>query len=152
MSSVIVLTPIIIASWPAVASAVLGAAGSMGFTIAAAERGKELPAGDARVETEVPNSEVLAETLSRGEKIRIAKDGVIIEIGVDDRGRCTVCASGRGKSKPELKRLGEECSGRIVQQFAYHKLVTELKTRGYQIAEESVQKDQSIQMRVRLGR
>lgn len=152
MSSVVVLTPIVVASWPAIAAAVVGAAGAMGFSVAAAERGKETAKPTERVETEVPNSEVLAETLARGEKIRIAKDGVTIEIGVDDRGRCTVCASGKGKSKSELKRIGEDCSGRIVQQFAYHKLVTELKSRGYNIAAESVQPDQSIQMRVRLGR
>jgi hypothetical protein len=152
MSTVAVFTPMIVASWPAIASAVVGAAGTMGFTIVAAEREDLEPVVDSRVETEVPNSEVLAETLARGEKIRIAKDGVHLEIGVDDRGRCTVCASGKGRSKAELKRISEECSGRIVQQFAYHKLVTELKSRGYRITEESVERDQSIQMRVRLGR
>lgn len=152
MSSVSVLTPIIIASWPAIASAVVSAAGSMGFTVVASNADVEMPAGTESVESEIANSEVLAETLSRGEKIRIAKDGVVIDIGVDDRGKCSVCVSGKGKSKGELRRIGEEVSGRIVQQFAYHKLVTELKSRGYSIAEESVQKDQSIQMRVRLSR
>jgi len=152
MSSVSILTPIVIASWPAIASAVAGAAASMGFTVAAAGQDLDIPAGADSIETDIANSEVLAETLSRGEKIRIAKDGVMIEIGVDDRGKCSVCVSGAGKSKAELRRIGDECSGRIVQQFAYHKLVTELKVRGYAIAEESVQKDQSIQMRVRLGR
>lgn len=152
MSSVSVVTPIIIASWPAVASAVVSAAGAMGFTVLASHADVEPPAGVERVESEIPNSEVLAESLSRGEKVRIARDGVVVEIGVDDRGKCSVCASGKGKSKGELRRIGEEVSGRVVQQFAYHKLVTELKSRGYSIAEESVQKDQSIQMRVRLGR
>jgi hypothetical protein len=152
MSSVSVLTPIIIASWPAVASAVVSAAGSMGFTIVASNADVDLPIGAESVESEIANSEVLAETLSRGEKLRIAKGGVVIEIGVDSRGKCSVCVSGKGKSKAELRRIGEECSGRIVQQFAYHKLVTELKSRGYSIAQESIDKDQSIQMRVRLGR
>jgi hypothetical protein len=152
MSSVSVLTPIIIASWPTIASAVVSAAGSMGFTVLASHADIEMSPGTESVESEIANSEVLAETLSRGQKIRIARDGVVIDIGVDDRGKCSVCVSGKGKSKAELRRIGEECSGRIVQQFAYHKLVTELKLRGYSVAEESVQKDQSIQMRVRLGR
>lgn len=152
MSSVSVLTPIVIASWPTIASAVVSAAGSMGFSVLASHADVPTPAGTDSVESEIANSEILAETLSRGEKIRIAKDGVIVDIGVDDRGRCSVCVSGKGKGKGELRRIGEEVSGRIVQQFAYHKLVTELKTRGYSIAEESLQKDQSIQMRVRLGR
>ncbi len=151
MSSVCVLTPIVVGSWPAISAAVLGAAGAMGFAVASADHDPVEVDPSRRVETEVPNSEVLAETLSRGEKIRIVKGDITIEIGVDDRGKCTVCASG-ARSKADLRRIGEEVSGRIVQQFAYHKLVTELKSRGYQIAEESVTGDQSIQMRVRLGR
>jgi hypothetical protein len=123
----------------------------MGFAVASAEHDPVDTDTSRRVETEVPNSEVLAETLSRGEKIRIVKGDITVEFAVDDRGRCTVCASG-DRSKAELRRIGEEVSGRVVQQFAYHKLVTELKNRGYQIAEESVTGDQSIQMRVQLGR
>ncbi|HVO77122.1 MAG TPA: DUF1257 domain-containing protein [Candidatus Bathyarchaeia archaeon] len=152
MSSVSILTPIIIASWPAVASAVVSAAASMGFTVLAANQEFEHSPGVDSVESEIANSEVLAETLSKGEKLRISRGGVIVDIGVDGRGKCSVCVSGRGKTKAELRRIGEEVSGRIVQRFAYHKLVTELKSRGYRIAEESVQKDQSIQMRVQLGR
>lgn len=150
MSSVCVLTPIVVGSWPAIATAVLGAAGAMGFTVISGESEIEAEAGRRSVETEVPNSEVVAETLARGERLRIEKDGVLIEFGVDDRGKCAVCASGEGVSKNELRRIGEEVAGRVVQQFAYHKLVNELKNRGYRIAQESVQQDQSIQLRVRL--
>jgi hypothetical protein len=151
MSSVCVLTPIVVGSWPAITSAALGAAAAMGFTVSSAERAAKRAEGSRAVEMEVPNSEVVAEGLARGQKLRIEREGVTLEIGVDDRGKCTVCASGDGLSKAELKRIGEEVAGRIVQQFAYHKLVTELKGRGYQIAEESVQQDQSIQLRVRMG-
>lgn len=151
MSSVCVLTPIVIGSWPAISAAVLGAAGAMGFTVASGEH--KLRADERRrsVETQVPNSEVVAEELSRGQRLVIEKDGITIEFGVDERGRCTVCASGEGRSTAELRRIGEEVAGRVVQQFAYHKLVTELKTRGYRIDQESVTADQSIQLRVRLG-
>jgi hypothetical protein len=152
MSTVCVLTPIVIGSWPSIASAVLGAAAAMGFSVASSnEEIIRETSGKRTVETEVPNSEVVAENLARGEKIRITKGGVVIEFGVDDRGKCTVCATGDGLSTAELRRIGEEVAGRVVQQFAYHKLVTELKVRGYQIAQESLQQDQSIQLRVRLG-
>jgi Protein of unknown function (DUF1257) len=152
MSTVCVLTPIVVGSWPAISAAVLGAAGAMGFTVAGAETDLQRATGTTTVETEVPNSEVVAETLARGEKIGIARDGVRIEFGVDDRGKCTVCVTGEGRSKSELQRIGDEVAGRIVQQFAYHKLVSELKNRGYRIDQESVQRDQSIQLRVRLDR
>ena len=152
MSTVCVLTPIVVGSWPAISAAVLGAAGTMGFTIAGIETDLGQSTRRATVETEVPNSEVVAETLARGEKIGIERDGVRIEFGVDERGKCTVCVSGEGRSKSELRRIGDEVAGRIVQQFAYHKLVSELKNRGYRIDQESVQRDQSIQLRVRLDR
>ncbi|MBK7404269.1 MAG: DUF1257 domain-containing protein [Phycisphaerales bacterium] len=151
MSSVCVLTPIVVGSWPAISAAVLGAAGAMGFAAVGAEERLPGPTGRRRVETDVPNSEVVSETLARGEKIRFTRDGVSIEFGVDGRGKCTVCATGEGYTDAQLRRIGEEVAGRIVQQFTYHKLVSELKQRGYSIAEESVEGDQSIQLRVRLG-
>jgi hypothetical protein len=145
MSTVVVLTPLVVASWPIVASAVVGAAGAMGFSIASA-RTKTGP-GES-VETEVPNSEVIADTLARGEELSLVRDGITVTLKVDDRGRVSVCASGHGVSKAKLKAVGEEVSGRIVQQFAYHKLMNELKTRGFSIEQESVQADASIQIRV----
>lgn len=153
MSSVCVLTPIVIGSWPAIAAAVTGALSAMGYASASVDpqRVRGSASGRESVETEVPESEVLAETLSRGEKLSFERDGVAIEIGVDDRGRCTVCASGEQLTKKQLKALGEEVAGRVVQQFTYHKLVNELKDRGYVIAEEKLAQDQSIQIKVRRG-
>ena len=43
-----------------------------------------------------------------------------------------------------------DIAGRLVQQFAYHKLVTELRKRHYDVVEESVQHDQSIGQREEL--
>jgi hypothetical protein len=150
MSTVCILTPIVIGSWPMIASAVAGAASALGYTMATAEH-PDVTKARSTVETEVPNSEVLAEVLERGEKIRIVKPGVVIEFGVDDRGACTVCVTG-DHDKAALRKIGEEVAGRVVQQFAYHKLVTELKARHYDVVEETVQQDDSIQVRVRLDR
>lgn len=148
MSSVIVLTPIVVGSFPMIASAATAVAGSMGFAVASSERGlKRTKAGPEAVEAEVPNSEVLEEQVSAGQTIVISQGGVNIEFRRDARGRCKVCASGSA-SKIELKRLAEEAAGRLVQQFAYHKLATELKARGFVISRESVGNDDSIQLRV----
>ncbi len=151
MSTVCVLTPIVIGSWPMIAGAIAGAASSLGFTLATADVPLTLRPTDSSVETEVPNSEVMADVLARGEKIRVTRDGVAVDFGVDDRGKVTVCASGRGKTNGELKKIGQEIAGRVVQQFAYHKLVNELKSRGYQISQERVERDQSIQITIRSG-
>ncbi|MCX5691940.1 MAG: hypothetical protein NTV94_19460, partial [Planctomycetota bacterium] len=89
MSTVIVLTPIVIASWPAISAAVLGAVSAMGFASLGVETDtKQLTDRQNSIETDVPNSEVIAETLQRGEKLRMVKGAVVVEIGVDDRGRC----------------------------------------------------------------
>ena len=40
-----------------------------------------------RVESEVPHSEVVADSLPKGEKLRIQREGVIVEFGLDERGR-----------------------------------------------------------------
>jgi hypothetical protein len=156
MSTVCVLTPIVVGSWPMIASAIAGAAGSMGFAITVDDEtpiyGDSKTKTKTKVETEVPHSEVLAEVMSRGEKIKIERDGVSLEFSVDDRGKCNVCVTGTGHGKAALERIGEEVAGRVVQQFAYHKLMAELKERHYDIVEESVEADASIQMRIKLNR
>ena len=65
MSSVCVLTPIVIGSWPAIAAAVSGALASLGFSTVVGEEAAMRRRSNAleKVETEVPNSEVMAETL-----------------------------------------------------------------------------------------
>ena len=149
MGAILVLTPLVVGAWPAVAAAIAGAAASMGFSAAgAAPSGKK--SGRKTVETEIENSALVAETLARGEKIVVQKGDITIAFGQDERGACTVCVSGAKHSEKELKRVGQEVAGRVVQQFAYHKLMTELKKRNYTLVEEKVLQDQSIQVRVRL--
>lgn len=150
MGAILVLTPIVISSWPAISAAVMGAAASMGFAASGASA-EHAPKKSKKctTETEIENSEIFAESMSRGEKIVLSKDDLVIEIGQDARGSCTVRVTGDRKER-ELKKVGEEVAGRIVQQFAYHKLMTELKKRNYHIVQENVMQDESIQVRVRL--
>lgn len=150
MSAVCVLTPVVIASWPAISAAVTAAAASMGFSLLGPTLHKEQPAGQRKVETTVENSEVVADDLARGGKIRIQKGDVTVELGQDQRGRCTVCVTGARQSDRELRRIGEEVAGRIVQQFAYNKLLTELKARNFAVVGEEMLADQSVKVRVRL--
>lgn len=151
MGAVLVLTPLVVASWPAVASAVMGAATSMGFSVGGVPVGREKRRSRKRtVETEIENSEVVAEAMNRGEKIVVQKDDITIEIGQDERGACTVCVTGDRNSDRQLKQIGQAMAGRVVQQFAYHRLMSELKHRNYSIVDEKVMQDDSIQVCVRL--
>ena len=150
MGACLVLTPLVIAAWPTMMAAVLGAAASMGFTAVESASIREKVPKKKRVETDIENSEVVAEGMARGQKMVIQKGDITIEFGRDERGACTVCVTGEKHSDKELKKIGEEVAGRVVQQYAYHKLVTELKQRNYSLVDEKVLQDGSIQVRVRL--
>ncbi len=153
MSSVCVLTPVIVGAWPAVAAAVASVAVSMGMSIVLPEElhGFDTTRERKKVITEVPNSDVLAEELGINEKISMVQGDTLIEISREAEGSIRVCVTGETLSKSELAKLGDQVAGRIVQQFAYHRLMEELKNRNYTIVEESVERDNSIQVRVRMG-
>ena len=155
MSAVCVLTPIVIGSWPMIAAAISGVAASMGFSIAAGAKHEERELrGEqtSHVDLEVPNSEVVSESIESGEQMVITRGDVTVTFGRDHRGACTVCVDGKGKTKAELSAIGQEVAGRVVQQFAYNKLMTELKARNYEVVSEEVAEDNSIRVNVRLNR
>lgn len=148
MSSVCILTPMVVASWPIVSSAVVSAAAAMGFSIVTAGTVVDLDEKEQnKVEVDVANSDVLSEQMHARQSITIAKGGVSVDISTNESGVLTVCASGAA-TKAQLRVVGEEVAGRVVQQFAYHKLMTELSSRGFHVLDESVSSDSSIQVRV----
>lgn len=152
MSAVCVLTPLVIGSWPLIAAAVHGALASMGFSAVAGVSEQRLvdgPRGAERsVETELAQSEVLDEQLGESESIVVQQDGLRIEFGRSARGVCTVCVSG-ARSHAELERIGAEVAGRVTQQFVYHRLMTELKQRNFDLLDERVEQDGSVRLHLR---
>lgn len=154
MSSVCVLTPVVIGAWPMVVAAAASVGASMGLSVGAGQAAEINSNGTVRkrVVTEVPNSEVLEEHIGIEDRIVLSRDGLEIEITRGEDGAIKLCVTGEEHSKAELERIGQEVAGKLVQQYAYHRIVSELRERKYDIVEESLQKDQSIQMRVRLSR
>jgi len=150
MSAVCVLTPLVISTWPVISAAIVGAAASMGFAVGGSKMQEEKQAGGKRVETEVENSEVVAEGMAPGRKLVVQKGEITIEFGADERGRCMVCVSGEQHSDVQLRKIGEEVAGRIVQQFAYNRLLSALKSRNYAVVDEEILRDESVRLRVRL--
>jgi len=151
MGAILVLTPLVVSSWPAITAAVAGAATAMGFSIATPSVDREKKRSTKKtVETEIEDSEIVAEAMERGQKMVVQKGDITIEFGQDARGACTVCVTGEKYSEKQLKQIGQDVAGRVIQQFAYHKLMTELKSRNYSIVDEQVLQDESIQVRVRL--
>jgi hypothetical protein len=151
MSAICVLTPVVIASWPAISAAVGGVAAAMGFTLASsAPSAHSRETGGNRVETALPHSEILDESMRRGQEMVIERDGLTVRFARDERGQCSLCVSGEGKSKAELRAIGDDVAGRFVQQFAYHKLMTELKQSGCTVIDEEATVDEAIRLRVRV--
>ena len=153
MSSILVVTPLVVASWPLLSAAITAAVGTMGFAAAQNQgpRVRQVIDPKTRAEIELEDSEILAGTAGSGEQMVVERDGIRAVFSRDARGALRLCIEGSGQSKDELKRLGETLVGRVTQQYAYNRLVSELKEQRMTILEERVGDDQAIHIRVRSG-
>ena len=154
MSCVCILTPVVIAAWPAFSAAVMAAATTLGYQVAAelaAHPGGAQAAskGADQVRLEIENSEMVTNQLGRQQSISVTRDGVTITFSRDARGRAAICVSGTGHAREELRALGEELSQCVVQQYVYQKLMTEVRARGFNVVEEETNTDRSIRLKVR---
>lgn len=153
MSTVLILAPIVISSWPAIAAAAAGAATALGFAAqkAAQEMVQQNKQDDQiqNVEWELADSEVLGQGLATDQKIVLTKGAVQLVVERDARGQCKICASGKGLSKAELKETAEQFTQKLTQCFIYDKVMRELKTRSFQVVNEEVMPDESIRIHVR---
>ena len=150
MSSIIVLTPIIIANWPAITAIVSAAVGTLGFSaVQGMEAQHSEVAGTTREEIEVDNSEILENATGRGEEIVVEREGLRAVFTRDGRGALKVCMEGKGYSKAEMRKIGQEMVDRVTQQYVYHRVITELQQRNMHVASEEVAEDRTMKIRVR---
>ena len=158
MSSVLVVTPLVVAGWPILTAAITAAVGTLGFAVAHRDAGprhrsmrERSGVSTSRAEIELEESEILAGTAGTGEELVVERDGIRAVFSRDARGALKLCLEGQGLSKAELRQLGEDLVGRVTQQYAYHRVITELKERGMDILDQRVNEDQAITIRVRNG-
>ena len=153
MSCVCILTPVVIAAWPAFSAAVAAAAHSLGYMLVeeiAKQRQSESAKNQGReVNLEIANSELVTGQLGRDQQIRVTRGQVTVTFSRDARGRAKVCVSGPGHSDPELRALGEELSQRVVQKYVHQRLLDEIRARQFVVVEEAVDANQAIHLRVR---
>jgi hypothetical protein len=152
MGACLVLAPVIIAAWPAFSSAVVAAAASLGYQVASeaakhGHPGKAAAAGPVNLEIE--RSEVVTQQLGRDQRMTVARDGVTVTFSRDARGKAALCVTGQGQAEETLRKLGEELSQAVVQQYVYKKLTDEMRARGFVVAEEEINEDRSIRLKVR---
>jgi hypothetical protein len=152
MSTVLVVAaPIVVASWPLMSAAITAAIGTMGFA-SVQSRGpqvRQIADSKTRAEIELEDSEILAGSGGTGEEMVVERDGIRAVFSRDARGGLKLCLEGSGHTKAELKQIGEALVGRVTQQYAYNRLVSELKERQMTILDERVGEDQAIRIRVR---
>lgn len=153
MSTIIILTPLVIGSWPAISAAVAAAAVGLGLNAQqkvkeTLENSEEASCENA-VEVELDNSEVLASQVASGKEMVFTKDGMTLRVCRNESGQCKICAEGKGYSKIELKKAAEEFLQKITQCFVYNRTITELKSKKFQMINEEVMEDGSIRVHVR---
>jgi hypothetical protein len=153
MGAVCILAPVVIAAWPAFSSAVIAAASSLGYQVVA--EAVEVAAPEEQRETttsvqlEIERSEVVTNSLGRDQRISVSREGITVTFSRDLRGKASLCVTGEGFAKEELKALGEELSQAVVQQYVYQKLMDEMRSRGFVVVEEEQNEDRSIHMKIR---
>jgi hypothetical protein len=95
------------------------------------------------------HSEIVTGQLGRDKTLTIAKEGVRVVFSRDARGKASLCVEGAGFTDAELHTMGEEISGRVIQQYVYRRLLDEMRQRDFVVVEEEVNDDRSIRVKVR---
>jgi len=156
MSTVIVLAPVIIGSWPTITAAVAGAAAAMGL-IAANKAKQEVKAAAAveahakvnQAEVVLAEDQEVAKNLAREEEMVLTKGDVTVRVRRDARGRCTVCAEAAGYSKAQLKAIAQEFTQHLTRCFVYNRVMSEVKMRGFQVVNEEQTEDETVRIHLR---
>ena len=153
MGATLILVPVVVAAWPAFSAAVVAAATSLGYQIAAESHKQDLqqvPAkGGSIVNLEIARSKVVTNQLGRDQCLSVTREGITITSSRDVRGKASLCVTGQGYDKEKLRALGEELSQAVVQKYVYQKIIDEMRTRGFVVVEEESTTDRAIHLKVR---
>jgi hypothetical protein len=153
MSCVCILTPVVIAAWPAFSAAVVAAANSLGYVLVdeSIRQRQQVAAKDAgrKVDLEIANSELVTGQLGRDQQICVTRGSITVTFSRDERGTASICVTGSGHTEDELRAIGEELSQRVVQKYVYQRLMDEMRARQFVVVEEQVDENQAIRLKVR---
>jgi len=153
MGATLILVPVVVAAWPAFSAAVVAAAASLGYQVAAeaAKEGRTVaaPQGPKTVNLEIARSEVVTNQLGRDQRMSVSKEGITVTFSRDARGKATLSVTGQGHDQESLRKLGEELSQAVVQQYVYQKLTDEMRARGFVVVEEETSQERAIHLKIR---
>jgi hypothetical protein len=151
MSIVMVIAPLVSASWPIISMAACSAATSFGFTMLKKEHEdrSQQKAPEEMAEMELENSAVFKESLRNEKQMVFKKDDIKLTFYADEHGKYMLRVKGAKKTKAQLQQIGKEMMNRFTQQYAYNKVVSELKRKGYAVAAEEILENKTVRVVVR---
>ena len=153
MSCVCILTPVVIAAWPAFSAAVMAAASSLGYQVVSELRQNAQTRvsqnQSSKITLEIAQSELVTNQLGRDQRISVSRNGVTVVFSRDARGRASLCVTGTGHTDEALRALGEELSRRVVQRYVYQRLMDEIRARQFVVVEEEADQNHAIRLKVR---
>ena len=154
MSCVCILTPVVIAAWPAFSAAVVSAAASLGYTVVeegihGLQNARVTETGERKINLEMEQSEIVTNQLGRDQRISVMRGEIKVTFSRDARGKAAICVTGAGYTDEQLRATGEELSWRVIQKYVHQRLLDEIKARQFVIVEEEVDENQAIRLKVR---
>lgn len=152
MSCVCILAPVVVAAWPAFSAAVVAAATSLGYQVVSEAHnslGADVAAETSRVHLDIANSELVTGQLGRDQRMSVTRNGVTVTFSRDARGVASLCVEGSGQGNEELRVIGEELSGCVVQQYVYQRLMDAMQAKGFNVVEQETDANRTIRLKVR---
>ena len=151
MGATLILVPVVVAAWPAFSAAVVAAATSLGYHVAAEAKREaaHTQKTNQAVNLEIARSEVITNQLGRDQRLTVSREGITITFSRDARGKASLCVTGQGQNAETLRALGEELSQAVVQKYVYQKITDEMRARGFVLVEEETTADRAIHLKVR---
>ena len=148
----VVVPAAVAASWPILSAVISAAATAAGFRALKTASEKETVAAEGSTATtesvELELAAARVKDLDAMDSMTMTDGSVVATFYQDELGQCKLHVEGN-KSQQELIETGRTLLQRVRQQLAYHRVVEEMKQRGYTIVEEQVAADQSIRLKVR---
>lgn len=151
MSCVFVVIPVLTVSWPIITATIAAASSALGYRLmkGSEESVTVAPSISQCIDLEMPNSKVVMETLGRDESLVVGKDDLRVTFYRDARGGCSIHVDGENRSTAELEEAGRQLVNAVTQQYAYQKVMSEMKSRGFNVVNEEMDEDRTIRVKVR---
>lgn len=136
MSVVFVIVPSMVGGWPILMAAIAAACSALGYQVLKGGKVRTSVAEVGKSVSMTLDAQALSDALEREETVTVVQSDVTISFHKDPRGRVTMHVSGKDKTEAELQEIGQKVMNRILQQYAYQRVMQELEKRGFTLIKE----------------